>query len=389
MDRFDRLLDLDLPQGQSAFLWGPRQTGKSTLLRELFPDSPHIDLLDSAVYMELLRDPRKLMVFVNHMQPYDRTKPVVIDEVQLVPDLMNEVHRLIEVEQLSFVMCGSSARKLMRGRGNMLGGRAWPFNLLPLTYAEIADFNLLTALNRGLLPVHYQNSNVHRALLGYVNDYLKQEVFAEGLTRNIPAFARFFESLAFSHGELVNFTSIGRDLGIHQKTVREYYQILVDTLIGYLIEPFSRRRSRALITKAPKFYLFDVGIAGRVIGRTISTDQGIDFGRAFEHFIFMELNAYCTYRNFDIPMRFWRTKSGLECDFVMGGEGHTVIEVKGSKRLRNTDLRSLKAFIDEYAPRNAILIYNGDLPQHTREGINILPWRLFLDRLWNNEFALQ
>ena len=222
-----------------------------------------------------------------------------------------------------------------------------------------------------------------------MNDYLKQEVFAEGLTRNIPAFARFFESMAFSHGELTNFSNIARDVGIEQSTVREYYQILVDTHIGSFLEPFSRRRNRAIITKAPKFYLFDVGIAGRTVGRTISEDQGIDFGRALEHFVFMELKAYCTYRELDLPLRFWRTKSGLECDFVIGDEGQTVVEVKGSKRLRNEDSKGLKAFIEEYSPHNAILICNGSQSQFTSEGIHILPWQVFLERLWNDEFVLE
>ena len=257
--------------------------------------------------------------------------PVVIDEVQKVPAVLDEVHRLIEDAGRSFVLCGSSARKLKRGRANLLGGRAWRFELHPLSWPEIPEFDLLRALNRGLVPQHHDSANHRRALAGYVDDYLKEEVFDEGLTRNIAAFSRFFDALSFCHGELLNFSSIARDCGIDSKTVREYFQILVDTLLGVFVEPFSRRRSRIVITRAPKFYLFDVGVAGHLAGRCIERAAGPDFGRALEHFVLMELLAYRSYHERDFPVRFWRTKSGLECDFVLGRDGAIAIEVKGRR----------------------------------------------------------
>ena len=314
-----------------------------------------------------------------------RKLPILIDEVQKVPSVLDEVHRLIEDDGLGFVLCGSSARKLKRGRANLLGGRAWRLALHPLTWPEVPGFDLLRTLNHGLIPSHYDSAAPRRTLAGYVDDYLREEVFEEGLTRNAPAFARFFEALAFSHGELVNYSNVARDCGVSSKTVKEYFQILVDTLLGVMVEPFSRRRSRAIITKAPKFYLFDVGVAGHLTGRRIERAAGPDFGRALEHFVLMEILAYRSYREHDFPVRFWRTKSGLECDFVLGREGDVAIEVKGGANPGSRELRGLRAFIDEHGPRRAIVVCNGSAPRRTADGIWILPWERFLERLWGDE----
>ena len=345
-----RALSLDLPPGQSAFLWGPRKTGKSTLLRRSFPHSAYFDLLDTHLLLELTRAPWTLVERVRALDPAIRTRPIVIDEVQKVPALLDEVHRLIENEGLRFVLCGSSARKLKRGRANLLGGRAWRFALHPLTWPEIPSFDLSRALDRGLMPVHYDAAHPRRALRGYVDDYLKEEVFDEGLTRNVAAFSRFFDALAFSHGELLNASSVARDCGVDSKTVREYFQILVDTLLGVFVEPFSRRRSRAVITRAPKFYLFDVGVAGHLSGRVVERAGGPEFGHAFEHFVLMELLAWRAYGERDFPVRFWRTKSGLECDFVLGRDGAVAVEVKGSTSVRERDLKGLRAYVEEHRP---------------------------------------
>ena len=319
---------------------------------------------------------------IRALVPAQRKRPILIDEVQKVPAILDEVHRLIEEDGLSFVLCGSSARKLRRGGANLLGGRAWRYSLHPLTWSEIPTFDLLRALNRGLVPSHYDSSAHRRTLAGYVDDYLKEEVFEEGLTRNAPAFARFFEALSFSHGELVNYSNVARDCGVTSKTVKEYFRILVDTLLGVLVEPFGRRRSRAVITKAPKFYLFDVGVAGHVTGRRIERAAGADFGRALEHFILMEIMAYRAYRQRDFAMRFWRTKSGLECDFVLGRDGGVAIEVKGSGRVGRRELRGVRAFVDEHGPRHAMVVCNESAPRRTEDGILILPWERFLGRLW-------
>ena len=381
---YARSLGIELPRGRSAFLWGARKTGKSTLLQRRFPESIRFDLLDTRLLLDLTRAPWTLAERIQASEEGRRQLPIVIDEVQKVPAILDEVHRLIETERLSFVLCGSSARKLKRGRANLLGGRAWRFTLHPLTWPEIPDFDLPRAVNRGLIPEHYDSRHHRRALAGYVDDYLKEEVFDEGLTRNAPAFSRFFEALAFCHGELLNYSNVARDCGVSSKTVKEYFQILVDTLLGVLVEPFSRRRSRAVITSAPKFYLFDVGVANHVAGRRIETTEGPDFGRALEHFVLMELLAYRSYREYDFPVRFWRTSSGLECDFVLGREGDVAIEVKGGRRVRRPELRGLRAFVEEHRPRQAIVVCNESAPRRTDEGIWILPWERFLERLWGD-----
>ena len=384
MRQYSRKLRIDLPRGQSAFLWGPRKTGKSTLLRQQFPHSIRFDLLDTRLLLELTRAPWTLSERVRAFDRAATANPIVIDEVQKVPAILDEVHRLIENAGLSFVLCGSSARKLKRGRANLLGGRAWRFELHPLTWPETPEFDLLRALDRGLVPQHYDAANHQRALTGYLDDYLKEEVFDEGLTRNVAAFSRFFDALSFCHGELLNYSSIARDCGIDSKTVREYFQILGDTLLGVFVEPFSRRRSRVVISRAPKFYLFDVGVAGKLAGRRIERAEGPDFGRAFEHFVLMELLAYRSYHERDFPVRFWRTKSGLECDFVLGRDGAVAIEVKGSRNVRAGELRAMRAFVEEHRPRRAIVVSNEAAPRQTDDGIRILPWRQFLELLWTD-----
>ncbi len=382
---YARELKIDLPPGQSAFLWGARKTGKSTLLQRQFPESIRFDLLDTRLMLEFTREPWTLGERIRAFDSARRELPILIDEVQKVPALLDEVHRLIESERLSFVLCGSSARKLKRGRANLLGGRAWRFTLHPLTWREIPDFDLLAALGRGLVPAHYDSAHHRRALAGYVDDYLKEEVFDEGLTRNAPAFSRFFEALAFCHGEMLNYSNIARDCGVSSKTVKEYFQILVDTLLGVLVEPFSRRRSRSVITSAPKFYMFDVGVANHVAGKRIERVGGPEFGRGLEHFVLMELLAYRSYREHDFPIRFWRTKSGLECDFVLGRGGDVAVEVKGASRVRQAELRGLRAFVQEHRPRRAIVVCNESAVRRTDEGIWILPWERFLERLWGDE----
>ena len=382
---YNRTLEIDLPQGLSAFLWGARKTGKSTLLQQQFPDAAYFDLLDTNLMVDLIKAPWGIVERIHSLDPSVSKNPIIIDEVQKVPLILDEVHRLIENERRSFILCGSSARKLKRGRANMLGGRALSFSLHPLTWSEVPNFNLLRALNRGLIPQHYDSPQHSDILNSYANSYLKEEVFDEGLTRNIATFSRFFDTLSYCHGEILNFSSIARDCGVDSKTVREYFQILVDTLVGVFVEPFSLRSSRAVITRAPKFYLFDVGVAGVIVGRQLDKNSGPEFGRAFEHFILMELLSYRNYQGQDFPIRYWRTKSGLECDFVLGRKGEVVIEVKGG-RVQSGELRAIRAYSEEYKPRYSIVVSNQTSPRRTADGILILPWEDFLERLWNGKF---
>jgi predicted AAA+ superfamily ATPase len=380
MVTIERILHIDLPARQSAFLWGPRKTGKSTYLRSAFPDSLRFDLLQTDLMLELARRPARLREQLQATPPESLRSPVILDEVQKVPQLLDEVHWLIENRGLSFILCGSSARKLTRGGVNLLGGRAWRYEMYPLVSLEIGDLDLLQVLNRGLVPAHYLGPGYRRSLEAYVVDYLKEEVFDEGLTRNVAAFSRFFEAMAYSHGDLTNYANIARDCGVGAKTVKEYYQILVDTLLGTFVEPWKKRQERQVIGKAPKFYLFDVGVAGALTHRRIAEERGESFGRALEHFVLMEIQAHRSYRELGYGVHFWRTKSGLEVDFVLG-DGEVAVEVKGSSRIDATDLRSLRAFVADHRPRRAILVCNERAPRLV-EGIDVLPWREFLVRLW-------
>lgn len=376
------MLSLDLPARQSAFLWGPRKTGKTTFLAQRFPKSMRYDLLQTDLLFDLLKRPARLREEIEAAPAAVRSHPVVIDEVQKAPALLDEVHWLIENRHIQFILTGSSARKLKRGRANLLGGRAWRFEMHPLVSPEIPDLDLLRALQRGLLPAHYLDPHYRRSLQAYVRDYLKEEVFDEGLTRNIPAFSRFFDALGYSHGELTNYANIARDCGVDSKTVKEYYQIVTDTLLGSTIAPFTKRGGRSTIMKAGKFYLFDVGVAGAITKRTLAEPRGEEFGRAFEHFLLMEIQAHRAYRSLDYDIHFWRTKSGLEVDFILGG-GEVAIEVK-SGPIRPGDLRGIHAFADEHHPRRAIVV-SMEPRASVREGIQIVPWREFLGRLWGDE----
>jgi len=378
-----RLLKIKLPKGQSAFLWGPRKTGKTTFLRAAFPDSLSYDLLKTDLFLELVKRPFLLREQLLAASTKQLKGPVIIDEVQKVPQLLDEIHWLIENKGLRFILCGSSARKLKRGKANLLGGRAWRYEMHPLVSAEVADLDLLRALNRGMIPVHYMQEEYRKSLQAYVRDYLKEEVFDEGLTRNIPAFSRFFDAMGYSHGELTNYTNIARDCGVDTKTVKEYYQILADTLLGTMIEPYKKRQDRHVIMRAGKFYLFDVGVAGAIIHRQIAQGKGEQFGKAVEHFILMEILAYRAYQELDYGVNFWRTKSGLEVDFILG-QGEVAIEVKGKSRVDNTDLRPLKTFIQGYRPAKAFVVCNEGAPR-VHEGIKIMPWHNFLKMLWSGE----
>jgi predicted AAA+ superfamily ATPase len=375
-----RLLKINLPPRQSAFLWGPRKTGKTTYLKSAFPESSYFDFLDTDLVLEFSKRPALLRERILALDPGALRRPIILDEVQKVPAILDEVHWLVENKGLRFILCGSSARKLKRGKANLLGGRAWRYEMFPFVSAELKRLDLLQALNRGLIPSHYATDQYQKSLSGYVRDYLKEEVFDEGLTRNVPAFARFFDAMGFSHGELINFANIARDSGVDAKTVREYYQILVDTLLGRFVEPFKKHPSRQIITRAPKFYLFDVGVAGQIVKRRIDEERGEAFGRALEHFIFMELAAHASYRELHYDIRFWRTKSGQEVDFVLG-DGEIAVEVKGSARLDNKGLRSIAAFADEYAPKNAIVVCN-EREERRVDKIRVMPWRSFLAELW-------
>lgn len=391
MTIYCRKLSMLLPNGQSAFLWGARKTGKTTFLKANFPDSAWFDLLDTDLFISYSKQPSLLREQILALSPSQLKKPIIIDEAQKVPLLFDEVHRLIEEKGLSFIVCGSSARKLKRGQANLLGGRAWRYEMFPLSFSEIGDFDLLAALQKGCIPSHYLSPDPRRSLQSYVNDYLKEEIQEESLTRNLPAFTRFLDAVGYSNGELINRANIARDCGVDSKTVKEYFQILVDTHIGFYLEPFKRRLSRQTISATPKFYLFDVGVAGQLAKRRLETLGGSEAGHAFEHFIISEIRAYRSYENLDFETFFWRTKTGLEVDLVLKNRETIVpIEIKIKKRIDKNDLKGLRAFQDEFSIPDGYLICQEKSARKVELGegmyATILPWRDFLNQLWENSF---
>jgi predicted AAA+ superfamily ATPase len=382
---YKRIIDFTCCAQESCFLWGPRQTGKSTLLKMRFPGARYYDLLLSDVYRRLLSNPavlREEIMAAERKPSAGSALPIIIDEVQKVPDLLDEIHWLIENRHCRFILCGSSARKLKRKHANLLGGRALRMELHPLVFPEIPGFSLEQALNRGLLPRHYQNASPRRLIQAYVGDYLKEEIAAEALTRNIPAFSRFLEVAALSNGEIINFNNIASECGVSAPTVKGYYEILEDTLIGRFLPAFVKRAKRRLIG-APKFFLFDVGVVAQLARRgQVETGSEL-FGKALEHYLYMELHAHTSYSGLLYPLAYWRTASQFEVDFIMGEE--VAVEVKSTSLATDKHLKGLRAFKEEYPRKQYLLVTRDAAPRRTADGIDILPWQVFLERLWDDK----
>lgn len=359
---------------RSCFLFGPRQTGKSALIRNSLGDYRVYNLLDSEAYLKLSRSPACL-----REECGPKEKIVIIDEIQKLPSLLDEVHFLIEEKGIHFLLTGSSSRKLRRGGVNLLGGRAWTRHLHPLTSAEIGGrFDLVRAVNQGLLPAIYFSESPEDDLRAYVGTYLREEVAAEGLTRNIPAFSRFLEVAAHCNGQILNYTKISNDAQVARSTVQEYFQILKDTLIGYELAPWKQTFKRKPLSTS-KFYFFDCGVARHMQKRVSMRPGTPEFGELLETFVFHELKAYCDY-NGDLPLNYWRSKSGFEVDFVLNSR--TAIEVKASKTIGGQDLKSLRMLKEENVLRRYVLVCMEKEPR-TVDGIQVLPLPIFLHKLWS------
>ncbi|MBU4251990.1 MAG: ATP-binding protein [Candidatus Omnitrophica bacterium] len=373
-----RLFELNLPAGKSAFLWGPRKVGKTYWISHSLKNAAVIDLLKTDTLAEYVSRPALLR------ERYQNHKPglIVIDEVQKAPRLLDEVHWLIENKGLSFLLTGSSARKLRRGQANLLGGRAWRKTMVPLSFIEVTDFALEKVMISGLLPPHYLSANPVEELRAYVADYLKEEIIAEALIQNIPAFSEFLRVAAITSSELINYVNIARETGVSHKVIRTYFDILEDTYLGFRVPPWKKSKNRRMIT-TEKFYLFDVGVANYLARRQPLLGSP-EFGKSFEHYILMELKAYQAYRNPDMPITFWRTSTGREVDFILG-EKELAIEIKGSSRVHEGDIRSLQALIEDGPIKKRCLVCMEKQPRNLTNNIQILPWQMFIEQLWNDE----
>lgn len=373
---YKRILSIESEYNDSAFLWGARQVGKTTWLTSQYPNCRVYDLLRPSEFERLLRRPE---ILSEELEDYGESDTVIIDEIQKLPQLLDEVHSLIQRKNIRFILSGSSARKLKRLGTNLLGGRATREQMYPLVSAEIPDFNLVRAVNNGMIPRHYMVQNPWERLRGYIGVYLSEEIREEALTRNLQTFSRFLEVAAQCDGEMLVYKNIAQDCGIDYRTVKEYFTILEDTLVGYFVPAFVATRKRKALS-TPKFYLFDVGVANYLRHCRNLTPGSDDFGHAFEHFIIQELIAYIGYNHVEERLSYWRSASGYEVDAVIG-EGRLAIEIKSSDEAKSRHTRGLKAFSEEY-PDARLIVVSLDKYRRKMNDVEVFPALEFLDNLW-------
>ena len=362
----------------SILLLGPRQTGKSTLIHQaLGDDCVYYDLLDTKVFAELSHRPWLIREQLSVTQ-----KLVAIDEIQKLPALLDEVHLMIARDpMMRFLLSGSSARKLNRTGSNLAGGRLWEAQLHPFVSAELAYGYWDDRIRIGSIPGIMGSPDPFRALQAYGGLYLREEIAAEGLVRSIQNFSRFLETAAHTNGQQLNFVNVAADAAVPARTVREYYQILVDTLVGFYLEPWGHGKRKAVAT--PKFYFFDVGVANSLVGRREVPRGTSEYGHAFEHLVICEIRAYLSYRAWKLPMTYWRTKEKYEIDLILGDE--YAIEVKAKSMVTDRDLKNMRLIGPEAAWRRRMVVSEEGMWRRTEDGIEIFPVEQFLRLLWGGE----
>lgn len=363
---------------QSFFLFGPRGSGKSTWIKKAFPESLYIDLLSPDVFREFKARPERLTQLIEG----EKKKIVIVDEVQKIPELLPVVHQTIENKKnISFVLTGSSARKLKNTGADLLAGRAVLRAMHPFMAAELGDlFSIEKGLRFGMLPIVWQANDPEDVLKTYSALYLKEEVQMEGIIRNIGNFARFLEAISFSHGSVINTSEVARECQVSRKTVESYINILEDLLLSFRLPVFNKKAKR-LITQHPKFYYFDTGVFRSLRPRgPLDLPEEID-GAALEGLIAQHLYAFCAYDKRDYKMFFWRTKSGVEVDFILyGPDGMVAIELKRTSQVRTADQAGLKAFREDYPKTKTILLYGGK-ERLVVNNVNYIPYEIFLKEL--------
>ena len=348
---YKRIFDIENQLDQGMFLFGARQVGKSTLLKERFPDAIYYDLLVGPVRKAFQRNPDSLREAL-------MTKPagtlVLVDEIQKVPEVLDAVHWLMVNCGLRFILSGSSARKLKKSGANTLGGRANPRTLFPLVWREVTDFQIDRAVQNGMIPRHYMVDDATDRIEGYVELYMREEIRNEATVKDVEAFEQFMEAAAISNGEMINYANIASDCGVSAKTVKTYYQILKDTLMGYEIPAYTKVIKRKVV-QAPKFYFFDVGLTNYLMGRHDLKRGSDDYGHAFEHLVIQEIIAYRGYYRRRETISYWHTYNNQEVDVVIG-EAKVAIEIKSSEEVKTRHKNGLKAFRDEHSDCRLILV---------------------------------
>lgn len=359
---------------KSHFLFGARSTGKSTLIKSLDPKKIEVlDLLERDTFRRLLQKPSLL-------ESIDQSKIIVIDEIQKIPSILDEVHRLISKYETTFLLTGSSARKLKYGSSNLLAGRAWKSELFPLSWSEITDFDLERYLTRGGLPQSYKSPYWQKELAAYVTLYLREEIAAEALTRNLESFSEFLDLIARSNGNEINYQSFASDCGVTIPTIKNYFSILEDTLLGFSLSAFTKSRKRKAITRS-KHYLFDLGIVNSLCEVSEVKSKSPYFGNAFEHFIICEVRSANSYLEMNKTLSYWRTTSQFEVDLIIGNK--TAIEIKSSSSVQDKHLKGLRALMEENLIEQFIIVSMDKLETTTDDGIKVMHWENFLKRLWD------
>ena len=376
---YKRIFDIENQLDEAMFLFGARQVGKSTLLKERFPNAIKYDLLKSDLRRRLSRNPES---FREALSSKPEGTLIIVDEIQKVPDLLDEVHWLMVEKKLRFILSGSSARKLKRSGANTLGGRAQPRTLYPLVWPEVTDFEIDKAVQNGMIPRHYMASNATDRLEGYVNIYLKEEIQEEALVQDIEVFERFMEVAAISDGEMINYENIASDCGIAAKTAKAYFQILKDTLVGFEIPAYRKVIKRKLV-QAPRFYYFDVGLTNYLLGRNSLKRGTVEYGHAFEHLVMQEIIAYHGYTRSREAISYWHTYTGIEVDAVIG-DAKVAIEIKSSEEIKTKHKAGLKAFKEEHPDARLILVSLDPITRISddKELIFVID---FFRMLWNGE----
>ena len=377
-----RCLDLErLLARRSVFLFGPRQTGKSTYVRRQLADTVELSfsLLDQGLLTDVLADPTRVRQEIAARDLRDTV--ICIDEIQKCPALMDEVHLMIEERGIRFLLTGSSARALKRKGVNMLGGRGSDRVMHPFSWCELGQrFSLDRAINHGLLPPHYLADDPDEGLASYVDRYLTEEIAAEGLARNLPRFARFLQTAATTNAQMLNYSNVGRDAQVPRQTVVQWYEVLRDTLIAFELPAWPRTVKRKAIETA-KFYFFDTGIVRALRRLPPVSEASADFGEFFEHFVFLELRAWIDYRKPRTSLAYWRSRSGHEVDFILADR--VAIEAKATRRIQRKHLRNLRALAEERLVERSIVVCREERPR-VENGIEIWPLEFFLVALWDN-----
>lgn len=348
---YHRIFDVENRLDEAMFLFGARQTGKSTLLKERFPKAIYIDLLKSDVRNRFKQHPEE---FRESLLRYPPKTLVIVDEIQKVPDLLDEVHWLMVEKGLWFILSGSSARKIKKSGANNLGGRAIPETLFPLVSAEIPDFDIERAVQNGMIPRHYMVANARNRMRAYIDLYVKEEIIEEALVQNVDEFIRFMEVAAIMDGEILNYENVASDCGVSANTVKAYYKILVDTLLGFEV-PAYRKVIKRKLYKSPRFYYFDIGIANHLTKRYQLAPKTPEYGHAFEHLIIQEIVAYLAYTNSDEELSYWHTYENIEVDAIIG-DARVAIEIKSTDHVDHGDKKGIMEFAKEHPNAKQILV---------------------------------